>query len=153
MSARFGIRPLARRLAGEWLLVAACLIGVAFAAIAQGFRGDAWKFPTVVGVLTAALAAAELVKLLRADPEEGAAPADPALRRRGAILALWFAATLAGVYVAGLLVTVGVATALYMRAILGAAPLHAGAAGLAHALFFWAAFERLAGFRLWGGIL
>jgi len=153
VSARLGTRSLGRRLLGERLLIALCLLGVGFAAIAQGFRGDAWKFPTVVGVLTAALAAVELVRLLRSDPREGAAPADPGARRRGAMLAAWFAAALAGVYVAGLLVAVAVATALYARAFLGAGPLRAGAAGLAHALFFWVAFELLAGFRLWGGIL
>lgn len=144
-------RRLARLLRDEWLLVGLCALAVAFAAVAQGFRGDAWKFPTTVGALTAALAVAEFLRIARAGtpaqrPGDGAG-------RRGPLLAAWFLATLAAVYVLGLLVTVAVSTALYFRVFLETSLPRAAALGLGHALVFWVSFELLAGFRLWSGLL
>ena len=145
-------RRLARLLRDEWLLAGLCALAVAFAAVSQGFGGDAWKFPTAVGALTAALAAAEVLRLARA----GTAPpveTDAGTRRRGLLLAGWFLATLAAVYVLGLLVTVAVSTALYFRVFLETSLPRAAALGLGHALVFWVSFELLAGFRLWSGLL
>lgn len=143
---------IARRLADEWLLLAILALAVGFVIGAQGFRGDAWKFPTAVGGITAALALLELGLALGRGGRQ-ARPGAEGGGGRGLAAAAWFLATLGAVYALGVVAGVGVSAAVYFHAFVRRDVLRSVAAGVAHAAFFWIAFEVLAGFRLYAGVL
>ena len=136
-----------------WLASTILLLAVLFVVGAQGFSGDAARFPTVVGALTALLAAAELVFRLRdRSPAHQDQVAGPDLNRK-LLLGGWALITLSGFYVLGVIAAIMISATLYFYVFVWRRLVWSVAAGLSHALFFWVAFELLAGFRLYQGIL
>ena len=150
-SAKGGARVLGL-LRQSWFTVAIGAIAVCFAIGALGYSGDAQKFPLVVGVLTAILAAAELVlaglgrSAVRADGGDAAGGSVKSF-----MLAVWFTATVAGLYMLGLLIAAFCSTAVYFFIFVDRKPVWAVAFGVAHCAFIWLAFDVLAGFRLYQG--
>lgn len=136
-----------------WFTIFVGAIAVAFAIGALGYSGDAQKFPLMVGVLTAALVLAELVLVgmgkSTAGTDGGAGLAGG--RMKSFMLAIWFAATVGGLYMLGLLVAAFLSTAAYYFIFVDRKPLWAFAFGVAHCAFIWLAFDLLAGFRLYEG--
>lgn len=137
----------------SWFTVAIGAIAVSFAVGALGYSGDAQKFPLVVGVLTAILALAELVLAgLGRSVAQAEGGGDYAVGHpKSIMLAVWFVATVAGLYSLGLLIAAFCSTALYFFIFVDRKPVWAVAFGVAHCAFIWLAFDVLAGFRLYQG--
>lgn len=137
----------------SWFTVFAGAIAVCFAVGALDYSGDAQKFPLVVGVLTTILALAELV-LVRLGKSAKQAESDVGATgslAKPTMLAIWFAATVVGLYMLGLLAAAFGSTAVYFYIFVDRKPLWAIAFGVAHCAFIWLAFGVLAGFRLYAG--
>lgn len=141
-------------LARSWLTAVIGLLAICFILGALDYSGDAKKFPIVVGIITAILAAIELVLAGkgRASPTERETRQTSADERyRALLLAGWFVVTVGGLYLLGLLATAFMATAVYFYVFVDRGPLRAIAFGGAHAALLWLAFDVLAGFRLYEG--
>ncbi len=140
----------------EAILAALALAAVAalFAYAAGGLRGDAGRFPQLVGGITAALALAEALARALAARAYGAPPRSPrAVRWRAALLLAWFAGTLAGLYLLGVVAGTALCAAVYFRLFAGLRLLPALAGGATLAAFFYLGFGLMAGFRLHPGTL
>lgn len=143
-----------RRIESVAAMLAVALFAGLFVVGSWSLRGDAGRFPQLVGTITVLLALAEaLARSL--SPQVYGVPdrASASERRKAAVLLLWFGAALAGLYALGVLVATALFTAIYFRLF---AEWRAGMsllAGLVLAAFFWLAFRVLAGFRLHDGIL
>ncbi len=135
-----------------WLASTILLLAVLFVVGAQGFSGDAAHFPTVVGTLTALLAAAELMFRLRDRSPAQDQIAGSDLNRK-LLLGGWALITLSSFYGLGVIATIMISATLYFYVFVWRRLIWSIAAGLGHALFFWIAFELLAGFRLYQGVL
>ncbi|MFN3643609.1 MAG: hypothetical protein ACK4TB_11900 [Gemmobacter sp.] len=137
--------------------VAAALVvaglAAAFAWGASGLRGDVGRFPLLVGTITAVLALAEAaVRALAAPPPAAPEPAGPASRRRAALLLAWFAGTLAGLWLIGVVAGTALWASIYFRLFAGLRLLPALAAGAGLAGAFHVGFGLLAGLRLHSGL-
>ncbi len=140
-----------------WVPALICAVSIVFVVEAQALRGDGGKFPTVVGALSACLAFVELVlQAFAPKPQSGlASDADPSWAefQKKVLLALWFVLTLGAFYVVGVLAAIAISAALYHLVFARRGVVWAFVFGLSHAVFFWVAFDLLAGFQLYGGVL
>lgn len=143
-----------RRLESVAAALAVALLALLFVWGASGLRGDAGRFPALVGGITALLALTEAGIRAVSRQVYGAPPRGQAeQRRRAALLLSWFAATLAGLYFLGVVPATAVFAALYFRLFAGWRLLPSLAAGGAMAAAFWIGFGLIAGFRLHQGTL
>lgn len=141
-----------RAILSNWVTIGILLLSLAFVAEALTLRGDAGRFPIAVGLCTAILAAIELIQSCRS-PGLQAEPTKPGPLQDKLLIGSWFVATLALFYVLGILIGIAISGTVYFY-LFARKRLHwAVIAGLAHTAFFWIAFDLLAGFRLYGGIL
>lgn len=143
-----------RRLDAAWFPILIGITALTFVYVGSGYRGDAGRFPVLVGWITAVLALFEAISRLRAlRPEDlpSAVPL-PVFRHAAAIL-LWFGGLFVCLYLIGVIATIALLGAIYFYALAELRLLPSVMAGLAHAAFFHVAFGLLAGFRLFPGVL
>lgn len=143
-----------RRLESVAAALAVAVLAGLFVAGSWSLRGDAGRFPQLVGTITAVLALAEALARGLAPTVYGVPPpADRAGRRRAALLLGWFAAALTGLYGLGVVAGTALFAAIYFRLFAGWRAGGSLLAGLGLAAFFWIVFRLFAGFRLHEGVL
>ena len=143
-----------RFLEGSWISFAILIVSLLFVAESYTLKGDAAKYPLVVGLITATLSLFDLVSrnLHRHGVKEDHLGLMADQLGQKLLIGSWLAATLASFYVLGIFTTVALSGAVYFRLFVTANILKAILIGLAHALAFWIAFDLLAGFNLYKGL-
>lgn len=128
-------------------------VGLLFVAESLTLRGDAGKYPLVVGLITAGLCVIDIAGRYLGRHKGGDRAARPAARLgQNLLVGGWIAATLVSFYLLGIIGTIALSGTVYFRLFVTPNLLHAGLIGLAHALAFWVAFDLLAGFNLYSGL-
>ena len=145
---------MARFFESSWMSVAILVVSLLFVAESLTLKGDAAKYPLVVGLVTAALSLIDLVSRYAHRHALNDDHVGLLVDRLGQKLLIggWLAATVASFYVLGILVTVAISGAIYFRLFVTTSLFKALLIGLAHALAFWVAFDLLAGFNLYTGL-
>lgn len=135
----------------SWVPAGILFIAVCFIVGGSQLRGDAGLYPVAVGIITAVLAAFELVQRLlhRSDSLDAA---DTARRLHILLILAWFLGTILALYVLGVLLGIAISATLYFRIFAGFGFGASAGIGLSHTAFFWIVFEILAGFRLYQGL-
>ncbi len=139
----------------SWMSIAILIFSLAFVAESLTLKGDAGKYPLVVGLITAALCVLDLAARClsrHAQSDDGIGILADRLSDK-LLICSWIAATLVCFYVLGVIATVAVSGTVYFRLFVTGNSLKAMLIGLTHALAFWVAFDLLAGFNLYTGIV
>ena len=131
------------------------VISLMFVAESLTLKGDAAKYPLVVGIITAALSLIDLAGryMRRDDLNENHLGLLADRLGQKLLIGAWLAVTFASFYVLGIITTVALSGAVYFRLFVTPNLLLALLIGVAHALAFWVAFDLLAGFNLYTGLL
>lgn len=136
----------------NWVTITILLVSIGFVAEASTFKGDSAKFPTAVGIATALLALIDLIQSLRMrkgrEDDHDVVPTAQKFMVGG-----WIALTIGLFYVVGILCGIAISAIVYFYVFARLNLFLAMMAGLGHSAFFWIAFDLLAGFRLYGGLL
>jgi hypothetical protein len=145
---------IARFWASSWLSGAILVVSMMFVAESLTLKGDAAKYPLVVGLITAALSLIDLAGryLGRHDLNEDHIGFLTDRLGQKLLISGWLAATITSFYVLGIIATVALSGAVYFRLFVTENLFKALLIGLAHALAFWVAFDLLAGFNLYNGL-
>lgn len=146
---------MARFLEASWMSFAILVISLMFVAESLTLKGDAAKYPLVVGIITAALTLIDLAGryMRRYDLNENHLGLLADRLGQKLLIGVWLAVTFASFYVLGIITTVALSGAVYFRLFVTPNLLQALLIGAAHALAFWVAFDLLAGFNLYTGLL
>lgn len=145
---------LQRRIEGAVAAASVAVVAGLFVVGASGIRGDAGRFPQLVGTIVVLLALAEaIVRAL--SPQFCAVPPrrNASDRWRAMIILGWFTATISGFYLLGVVVSTIVFTTVYYCIIAGWRFLPSLAVAGMMALAFWIVFSLMAGFRLHSGVV
>lgn len=138
----------------SWMSIVILVASLAFVAESLTLKGDAGKYPLVVGLITATLCLLDLVIrfLIRRDVNKGHIGTLEDSLGVKLLIGAWIAATLALFYVIGVVATVAISGAAYFHLFVCRSLVKSALIGLAHAVAFWVAFDLLAGFNLYEGI-